>query len=123
MLSSGRRSGPVLKSLDCAAKVNWVCQGNSTNRLNETLNVQGDLMADEGAFCLWHAHEPVDLLPNDEGTNFRNTDLQCHLQTSSRQRRQCAFKPENRRRGLVRKRGDRKNGLHYPVKGSTIGWD
>merc|ERR1712054_504438 len=82
--------------------------------------VQGDLKADEGAFCLWHAHEPLDLLPNDEGNNFRNTDLQCHLQTSSQENRECEFNPENRRRGLVRKRGNRLNGLNYPVQGSTI---
>merc|ERR1712100_952468 len=65
---------------------------------------------------------PVDLLPNDEGTNFRNTDLQCHLQTSSRRQRQCAFDPSSRRRGLVTKRGDRNNVENYPVQGSTIGW-
>lgn len=79
-------------------------------------------MADEGAFCLWHAHEPVDLLPNDEGTNFRNTDLQCHLQASSRESRQCAFDPSSRRRGLVKERGDRNNGKNYPVLGSKVGW-
>jgi hypothetical protein len=65
------------------------------------------------------------LLPNDESQNFRNTDLQCHLQVSSQQRRQCGFKAAaNRRRDLVaiNQRGDRKNGLNYPVKGSTIGW-
>jgi len=65
----------------------------------------------------------LDLLPNDEGSNFRNTDLQCHLQTSSRQRRECAFNPNNRRRGLVSKRGNMHNGLHYPVRGSTVGWE
>merc|ERR1711988_36421 len=123
MLSSGRRSGPVLRSMNCAAKSNWVCEGTLPNPSTGSAIAQGDLKADEGAFCLWHAHEPVDLLPNDEGTNFRNTDLQCHLQVSSRHRRECVFNPENRRRGLVKKRGDRKNGLNYPVNGSTIGWD
>merc|ERR1711907_103979 len=122
MVSSSRRSGPVLRSMDCAAKSNWVCEGTLPNPSTGNTIARGDLKADEGAFCLWHAHEPVDLLPNDEGKNFRNTDLQCHLQASSRQRRQCEFKPENRRRGLVAKRGDRNNGLNYPVKGSTIGW-
>jgi len=123
MVSSSRHTGrPVLRSLDCSAKSNWVCQGNSTNQLSATFIVEHDLKADEGAFCLWHAHEPIDLLPNDEGKNFRNTDLQCDLQVSSRQRRQCEFKPENRRRGLVAKRGDRRNGLNYPVRGHAIGW-
>merc|ERR1712072_1165677 len=58
----------------------------------------------------------------DEGTNFRNTDLQCHLQVSSRHRKQCKFDPSSRRRGLVQKRGDRHNEENYPVRGSTIGW-
>merc|ERR1719236_440746 len=103
MVSSSRRSGPVLLSLDCSRKTNWVCQGNSNNQRSENFNVKGDLMADEGAFCLFHAHEPIDLLPNDEGKNFRNTDLQCHLQASSRSQRQCAFDPKTNK--LVKKRG------------------
>jgi hypothetical protein len=131
MLSSSRRKDSatlVLRSVDCAAKTNWVCQGNSINDFHEKFHVsekfpvEGDLKADEGAFCLWHAHSPIDLLPNDEGKNFRNTDLQCDLQVSSRQRRQCGFNPNSRRRGLVTKRGDRRNGLNYPVRGKNIGW-
>merc|ERR1712178_182300 len=97
----------------------WVCEGTLENKAGDIV-AQGDLMADEGAFCLFHAHEPIDLLPNDEGKNFRNTDLQCHLQASSRSQRQCAFDPKTNK--LVKKRGDRLNGLNYPVKGSTIGW-
>merc|ERR1719456_1261818 len=121
-VASRRRKGPVLLPMDCATKANWVCEGTLANPPNGQAIVQGDLKADEGAFCLWHAHEPVDLLPNDEGTNFRNTDLQCHLQVSSRARRQCEFNPSSRRRGLVTKRGDRRNEDNYPVRGSTIGW-
>merc|ERR1711907_277520 len=125
MVASSRRSGRVLRSMDCAAKSDWVCEGTLANPPTGQAIVQGDLKADEGAFCLWHAHEPVDLLPNDEGTNFRNTDLQCHLQVSSRHRKQCAFdpSPSSRRRGLVTRRGDRNNAENYPVRGSTIGWE
>jgi hypothetical protein len=112
----------LLQPMDCSIKMDWACEGTLANPPIGEPRVQGDLKADEGAFCLWHAHEPLDLLPNDEGKNFRNTDLQCHLQTSSRQRRQCKFNPESRRRGLVTQRGDRHNGLNYPVQGSTIGW-
>jgi len=108
--------------MDCAAKSSWICEGTLSNPAVGEPVVQGDLMADEGAFCLWHIHEPVDLLPNDEGRNFRNTDLQCHLQTSSRENNECAYNPNNRRRGLERQRGSRLNGLNYPVKGSAIGW-
>jgi len=132
MVASSSRKGPVLLPLDCAAKVDWVCEGTLANPPESTLanpvngqalvHVKGDLMADEGAFCLFHAHEPVDLLPNDEGQNFQNTDLQCDLQVSSRQRRQCEFNPSSRRRGLVTKRGNMHNGINYPVRGSTIGW-
>jgi hypothetical protein len=120
--SSAKRRDGALSPMDCATKADWICEGTMANPSDGGLMVQGDLMADEGAFCLWHIHEPVDLLPNDEGKNFRNTDLQCHLQTSSREERECAFEPSSRRRGLVRQRGSRFNGENYPVKGSTIGW-
>jgi hypothetical protein len=121
MVSNNR--GSPLQTVDCAAKVDWVCEGTLANPpdMGEHAIVQGDLKADEGAFCLFHAQETDDLLPNDESNGFSNTDLQCHLQTSSRQRRQCAFDPKSRRRGLITKRGDRHNGLNYPVLGSTIG--
>jgi hypothetical protein len=126
-LSRKGRGGAALRPMDCETKMDWVCQGTLANPPNGVAGpggfaVKEDLMADEGAFCLWHDHEPVDLLPNDEGTNFRNTDLQCHLQTSSRESRQCKFEPSSRRRGLQRQRGERGHGLNYPVKGSVIGW-
>jgi hypothetical protein len=118
-VAAKKSKGPALRHMDCATKADWVCEGTLENR-GDNIVAQGDLMADEGAFCLFHAHEPIDLLPNDEGKNFRNTDLQCHLQASSRSQRQCAFDPKTNK--LVKKRGDRLNGLNYPVKGSTIGW-
>merc|ERR1711988_1446288 len=121
-VAAKRSKGPALRHMDCATKADWVCEGMMENK-GDGIVAQGDLMADEGAFCLFHAHEPIDLLPNDEGKNFRNTDLQCHLQTSSRQRRQCGFNPESRRRGLVTKRGNRLNAVNYPVQGFTIGWN
>merc|ERR1719399_1331165 len=99
--------------MHCEVKADWVCEGTLENKAGDVV-AQGDLMADEGAFCLFHAHEPVDLLPNDEGKNFRNTDLQCDLQVSSRSRRQCAFNPKTNKRGLVQKRGDLHNKDNYP---------
>jgi len=77
-------------------------------------------MADEGSFCLWGLEEPVDSLPNDEGTNFRNTDLACSLQVSSRDTYQCAYNANTNK--LLRERGDRKNAANYPVMGSDVGW-
>jgi hypothetical protein len=124
-LVSRRRKGPALRPMDCETKADWVCQGtlaNPPNAVAGKTSVKGDLMADEGAFCLWHFHEPIDILPNDEGKNFRNTDLQCHLQTSSHKKNRCGFNPSSRRRGLMKERGNRKNGLNYPVNGSVIGW-
>jgi len=112
----------MLLPMDCASKSDWVCEGTLANPSGGQAVAQLDLKADEGAFCFFHAHEPVDLMPNDEGTNFRNTDLACHLQVSSSKRKQCAFDPSSRRRGLVQQRGDRQNGKNYPVLGSTIGW-
>jgi hypothetical protein len=111
-----------LGSLDCSAKFDWICEGTLNNTLSaeEGIVASKDLKADEGAFCLWDLQEPVDSLPNDEGTNFRNTDLTCSLQVSSRNSHQCAYNPETNK--LVRQRGDRENAANYPVLGSEVGW-
>jgi len=118
---SNNRRGPVLQPMDCSVKMDWACEGTLANPPTGQPIVQGDLKADEGAFCLFHAHEPYDLLPNDESRNFRNTDLRCDLQTGSGERRQCEFDPNSRRRGLIARQGNRLNGLNYPVRGSEIG--
>merc|ERR1712093_646159 len=90
-------------SLDCNAKFDWICEGTVENNMSSSDGIiaSNDLMADEGAFCLWGLEEPVDSLPNDEGTNFRNTDLACSLQVSSRNTYQCAYDPEGNK--LLRK--------------------
>jgi len=118
----------MVATMDCDAKSDWVCEGRTDNALNPAFTVKNDLMADEGAFCLWHYEEPVDMLPNDEGTNFRNTDLTCNLTTSSRVRSACEYIPptdptnvkDNGK--LVAKRGSRFNEANYPIKGSQVGW-
>jgi len=117
-----RQRRPLLASLDCNTKFDWICEGTLNNTLSaqEGIVALNDLKADEGAFCLWDLKEPVDSLPNDEGTNFRNTDLACPLQVSSRNSHQCAYDPKANR--LLRQRGDRKNAANYPVLGSEIGW-
>jgi len=114
--------GTHLKSVSCEAKFDWICQGSTKNDLSSAQGViaENDLKADEGSFCLWGLQEPVDYLPNDEGTNFRNTDLTCSLQTSSRTSTRCAYDPETNR--LSRKRGDRDNAANYPVMGGAVGW-
>jgi hypothetical protein len=124
-----QRRGTMVATMDCEAKSDWVCEGLETNTLTAGLTVQNDLKADEGAFCLWHYEEPVDALPNDEGTNFRNTDLTCNLSVSSRIRTHCEYTPQDpgasRRRDngdLTAKRGSRFNEANYPVKGWQVGW-
>jgi hypothetical protein len=124
----------AFEPVDCDDKVNWVCQGTLTNPEAGTAVATNDLKADEGGFCLWHVHEPVDVLPNDEGKNFDNTDLACNLQVSSRDKVRCAYNPDKdtkgdpnvdkkeQRNGLEKRRGDRHNAASYPVLGSTIGW-
>lgn len=112
--------GHPIASLDCEAKFDWICQGATENKLSAGIVVQNDLKADEGAFCLWGLQEPVDSLPNDEGTNFRNTDLTCSLQVSSRSSEKCAYDPEKNK--LLRQRGDRENAANYPILGSQVGW-
>lgn len=115
-----RKRGTHLASLDCNDKSDWICEGTLNNTLSNGVVVMGDLKADEGAFCLWGLEEPVDSLPNDEGTNFRNTDLSCPLQVSSSSNRQCAYDPKTNK--LLRERGDRKNAANYPVMGADVGW-
>jgi hypothetical protein len=115
-----RNRGKHLASLDCNAKFDWICEGTESNTLTPGIVASNDLKADEGAFCLWGLQEPVDSLPNDEGTNFRNTDLACSLQVSSRNNYQCAYNATTNK--LLRERGDRNNAANYPVKGSAVGW-
>lgn len=117
------KKGKKLASIDCNAKSDWVCEGTETNSLSadEGITASNDLKADEGSFCLWGLQEPVDFLPNDEGTNFRNTDLACPLQVSSREEMQCAYDPESG--DLLRERGDRRHRDNYPVLGSQVGWE
>jgi len=116
----GDKKGKALFPLECDAKAHWICEGTLNNPEQGEVVATQDLKADEGAFCLWHVHEPVDLLPNDEGRNFANTDLACHLQVSSRSSQRCAYDPEKNK--LLRKRGDRENAKNYPVRGETMGW-
>eukprot|EP00973_Karenia_brevis_P076536 10632688-Karenia_brevis.AAC.1 len=65
-LASRRRKDAALLPMDCATKADWICEGTLANPAVGEPGVQGDLMADEDGFCLWHLHEPVDVLPNDE---------------------------------------------------------
>merc|ERR1712151_1035160 len=86
ILMSPQTQRKGVTAIDCNTKNDWVCEGTYNNTLSESDGIValGDLLADEGSFCLWHYREPYDMLPNDEGNGFRNTDLACALQVSSR---------------------------------------
>jgi hypothetical protein len=45
----------------------------------------GDLLADEGGFCLWYYNNPFFSLPDDESNGFRNTELAHFLLSSPQQ--------------------------------------
>jgi len=130
----GGSSRPALEALDCDAKVDYLCEGLQTNtgdallldcdgmptNVSKKRTVEKDLRADEGAFCLWHVREPVSWLPNDEGTNFANTDLACSRQVSQGRNTACAYDPRTKK--LILKRGNRSNFLNYPILGKEVGW-
>jgi hypothetical protein len=115
-----RRRKRLMQRVDCNAKTDWICEGTLQNVGKNGIVAEKDLLADEGAFCLWHVREPVDWLPNDEGKNFKNTDLACSKQVSSREKTRCRYDPENNK--LLKERGDRDNRKNYPIKGAAVGW-
>merc|ERR1712099_100417 len=122
-----RVSGNDISAIDCDSKHDWICEGTTENRLNEAegIIVQNDLKMDEGGFCLWHYREPLEHLPNDEGTNFKNTDLACSLQVSSYRQHACYYDPSVGRRrdnGQVKnRRGSRHMAANYPVTNARVG--
>jgi hypothetical protein len=108
-----------LEQVGCHQKWDWICEGTLENKLHDDFNATGDLMADEGAFCLWQVKELRDELPNDE-TGFSNTDLSCPLQISSDEVSACAYNSTIDK--LIQQRGHYSNKANYPVMGSSIGW-
>jgi hypothetical protein len=109
-----------LAAVGCDDKFDWICEGTLTNDLNDEFKATGDLMADEGAFCLWHTREIRDMLPNDENNGFSNTDLSCRLQVSSDNVYSCAY--DSTTDQLIQQRGHYSNKANYPVMGSSLGW-
>jgi len=108
-----------LQQIGCDWYSDWICEGTLENKLNADFTATGDLMADEGAFCLWQTTELRDELPNDE-TGFRNTDLACPLQISSDKISQCAYNSTTDK--LIQQRGHYSNKANYPVIGDSVGW-
>merc|ERR1712187_390791 len=109
----------TLRPIPCGYKYDWICEGTSENKLNAEFVATGELMADEGAFCLWQVKEVRDEVPTDE-TGFRNTDLSCDLQISSKNTYNCAYNSTTDQ--LIQKRGHYSNKENYPVMGTSVGW-
>jgi hypothetical protein len=121
-LSSNSGSSAGLEAISCEEKTDYLCEGTLDNDGEGNVTARMDLKADEGSFCLWHYMEPIDMLPNDEGDNFANTELACSKQVSVHSTKQCGFDPTSRRRGLYSQRGSRFNKDNYPILGSQVGW-
>ena len=74
-----------LTSLDCFSKSTWMCEGVPT--ADDVAHGRGgDLLADEGGFCLWYLQDPSLSLPDDESNGFSNTELAHFLQYDASQR-------------------------------------
>ena len=67
------KRNPYLSTASCDDKRTYLCEGKST-KVGNTV-VGGDLLADEGGFCIWYYQDPKISLPDDQSGNFRNTEL------------------------------------------------
>ena len=68
----GNDRAPYLDTTECKAKNTFLCEG-IPNPVTPT--VGGDLLADEGGFCIWYYNNPFQSLPVDQSGNFQNTEL------------------------------------------------
>ena len=62
----------------CLDKMDYLCEGIPTAAQP---SVGGDLLADEGGFCLWYYPNEFLALPDDESNGFQNTELAHFLLT------------------------------------------
>jgi len=74
---------PYLTTHQCLDKRNYLCEGipSAANP-----SVGGDLLADEGGFCLWYYPNEFIALPDDESNGFHNTELAHFLLTDPNMR-------------------------------------
>lgn len=63
---------PFLTAINCQTKSTYLCEGKANP---STPWVGGDLLADEGGFCIWYYSDPTISLPDDQSGNFQNTEL------------------------------------------------
>ena len=64
---------PYLTTAACNEKRTYLCEGKPV-QVGSSI-VGGDLLADEGGFCIWYYDNPKISLPDDQSANFRNTEL------------------------------------------------
>ena len=64
---------PYITTESCTEKKTYLCESKPVVVNNST--VGGDLLADEGGFCIWYYDNPKVSLPDDESGGFRNTEL------------------------------------------------
>lgn len=55
----------------CFERETYLCEGVA----DSATGLGGDLLADEGGFCLWYLDDPDLELPDDESGGFQNTEL------------------------------------------------
>jgi hypothetical protein len=66
----------TMDSRPCTVRTTYMCEGVT----EEGASQGGDLLADEGGFCLWYVSDRDLYLPDDEQNGFRNTELAHFLQ-------------------------------------------
>jgi hypothetical protein len=59
----------------CYERETYMCEGIRDPKTG----LGGDLLADEGGFCLWYLDDPTLELPDDEDNGFENTELAYNL--------------------------------------------
>ena len=67
----GRNHKPFLDTTSCISKNTYLCEGIPNPAIP---GIGGDLLADEGGFCIWYYNKPSVSLPNDQ-TQFQNSEL------------------------------------------------
>lgn len=82
--------------VDCDQTRTWICEARrpsetaqdaATCKSDATLpGPGGDLLRDEGGFCLWYLEDPRLTLPDDESGGFRNTEISHRLAFSEETR-------------------------------------
>ena len=79
------RTPIAMRAHSCTETRTWICEARRpTKKVDNKIECKkddelsgpgGDLMRDEGGFCLWYLENPKLTLPDDESGGFRNTEI------------------------------------------------